>query len=583
MQTILQKINDPKELKKLSNAELDLLASEIREFILDILTIKEGHLGASLGVVELSIALHYFYDTPSDLLIWDVGHQTYAHKILTGRKNLFDSLRELNGMSGFPSREESKYDVFGTGHSSTSISAILGMAKANSFLQNNKKHIAIIGDASIASGMAFEALNHLGETNLDVLIILNDNSIGIDPSVGALKNHLKNLNKESSPNIFEQLNFYYKGPIDGHDIEELLHSFSELEKIKGPKLLHINTIKGKGYNKAEEDQITWHAPGKFNKETGKILAKNDSNPTYATIFGETLLELADINSKIIAITPAMPTGSNLYPMMQKYPERVVDVGIAEQHAVTFAAGIATAGFIPYCVIYSTFLQRAYDQIIHDVAIQNLGVIFCIDRAGIVGKDGVTHHGYFDISFLTSIPNFIVAVPKNGNQLKNLLYTAQLKNNGPFAIRYPRGEASLENDIGSNFIELPIGKGIEEKKGEELAILFVGEIGNRINLILEELQLKNIGLYNMIFVKPLDKNLLDKIFSQYSTILTFEDGILNGGFGSQILGYANQQKYKGKIKTYGYPDTFITHGNTTDLYNSIGLGNDDIKKIILDNL
>ncbi len=583
MQTILQKINEPQDIKNLSKTELVLLAEEIREFILDVLAIKEGHLGANLGVVELTIALHYHYNTPYDLVVWDVGHQTYAHKILTGRKDLFHTLREINGISGFPSINESEYDTFGTGHSSTSISAILGMAKADAILKNNRKHIAIIGDASIASGMAFEALNHLGDTDLDVLVILNDNSIGIDPSIGALKNHLKQLYSQNNSNIFKDLNLYYKGVVDGHNINDLLNSFTELDKINKPKLLHINTKKGKGYEKAEIDQVTWHAPGKFLKETGTRLKEENAKSSYSTIFGEALVELADLNPKIFAVTPAMPTGSNLYPMMEKYPERIVDVGIAEQHAVTFSAGIATRGLIPYCVIYSTFLQRAYDQIIHDVAIQNLNVVFCVDRAGIVGKDGVTHHGYFDISFLSSIPNFIVAVPKDATQLRNLLYTAQLKEYGPFAIRYPRGKASNRTNATAPFSELAIGKGIEEKKGNTLAILFVGEIGNKINAILEELNKATIGLYNMVYVKPLDANLLDQILENYSTILTFEDGILNGGFGSQILHYANKKEYKGKIKIHGYPDAFITHGNTNDLYSLIGLSQKHIKEIILDCL
>ncbi|MFA9290032.1 MAG: 1-deoxy-D-xylulose-5-phosphate synthase [Solirubrobacteraceae bacterium] len=584
MQTILQKINSTKDLKKLSLNQLPILANEIREFILDILSIKEGHLGASLGVVELTIALHYYYNTPDDKLIWDVGHQAYAHKILTGRKHLFSNLRELNGISGFPSIFESEYDAFGTGHSSTSISAIIGMAKAAQLSNKKNKHIAVIGDASIASGMAFEALNHLGDTNLDVLIILNDNSIGIDPSIGALKNHLIALsNYNEGLNLFENLNLHYTLVEDGHNLEEIILAFKELENISGPKLLHLKTIKGKGYENAEKDQITWHAPGKFNKKSGELEKKNKEFLKYSDVFGETMLELATINAKVISITPAMPTGSNLQLMSRIFPERVIDVGIAEQHAVTFSAGLAKEGFIPYCVVYSTFLQRAYDQIIHDVAIQNLPVIFCVDRAGIVGNDGATHHGYFDISFLTSIPNLIVAAPKDGLQLRNLLYTAQLNLTGPFAIRYPRGETNLKTLTAIDFRELSIGKGIEEVKGEKIAILYLGDIGNQIHEVYKKLNLPSIGIYNMLFAKPLDENLLDVILQHYSVVLTFEQGILNGGFGARVLTYANKRKYAGKIESFGYPDNFITHGSTKDLNNSIGLSNEHIKEIILNNL
>ena len=445
---LLAHINSPKDLKKLPLEQLPKLAQELRDFIIDIVATKEGHLGASLGVVELTIAVHYAFNTPYDKLIWDVGHQAYGHKILTGRKEIFETNRQLGGISGFPKMQESNYDAFGTGHSSTSISAILGMAMASQLKgEEEKQHIAVIGDASIASGMAFEALNHAGATNANVLIILNDNAIGIDPSVGALKKYLTNVKKGTAKeeNIFECLNFDYSGPIDGHDIELLLETFQTLKTRKGPKLLHIITTKGKGLQQAEENQVTYHAPGKFNKKTGDLLPKsNISEPAkYQDVFGETIVELARKNKNIIGITPAMPTGSSLKFMMEEIPERAFDVGIAEQHAVTLAAGMAAEGLIPFCNIYSTFLQRAYDQVIHDVAIQNLPVIFCLDRAGLVGQDGATHHGVYDIAYLRCVPNLILFAPMNEIELRNILYTAQLGLKNPIAIRYPRGKGVLK--------------------------------------------------------------------------------------------------------------------------------------------
>src|SRR5690606_21885195 len=455
MESLLKQIHSPKELRQLDRSDLTQLATEIREFILDTLSVKAGHLGASLGVVELTIALHHYFNTPEDLLIWDVGHQSYPHKILTGRKNNFDSLRQLNGISGFPAREESEFDTFGTGHSSTSVSAITGMAFANQFQQKNNKHIAVIGDASIVSGMALEGLNHLGSTDLDVLIILNDNSIGIDPSIGALKEHFFKLENGLNHSVFEDFGLHYKGVIDGHNFEELFNAFEELNQISGPKILHIKTVKGKGYAQAEADQVRWHSPGKFNKETGEISTANNSKITYQEIFGETISELMRKNENIVAITPAMLSGSNLVKTKIEFPNRVIDVGIAEQHAVTFAAGLASQGIIPYLTIYSTFLQRAYDQVIHDVALQNLPVVFCIDRAGIVGTDGATHHGYFDISFLRSIPNIIVSAPMNAQDFQNLLYTAQFAEQ-PFAIRFPKGNSEAE-ELDLDFEKIEIGK------------------------------------------------------------------------------------------------------------------------------
>lgn len=576
---MLDRINSPEDLRQIPYGKLPLLADELREFILDTLSVKAGHLGAGLGVVELSIALHYFYNTPEDLLIWDVGHQCYPHKILTGRKHNFNSLRQLGGISGFPAREENEFDVFGTGHSSTSVSAITGMALANKIQNRNNKHIAVIGDASIVSGMALEGLNHLGSTDSDVLIILNDNSIGIDPSIGALKEHFFKLENGLSHSVFEDFGFHYKGVINGHDFDELFSAFKELGQIQGPKLLHIKTTKGKGYAKAEADQVKWHAPGLFDKKTGEISPVSNSKISYQKVFGETLIELMKNNEKIIAITPAMLSGSNLVKAKIQFPERVLDVGIAEQHAVTLSAGLATQGIIPYLAIYSTFLQRAYDQVIHDVALQNLPVVFCIDRAGIVGTDGATHHGYFDISFLRSIPNMTVSAPMDEIDFRNLLYTAQFTES-PFSIRFPKGNSDTEQ-IPQNFERVEIGKAIEIQKGNEIAILTFGTIGNKIQNILNQIQsAEKFGHYKFIFCKPLDKDLLDNIFNQYKTIVTFEDGVLNGGFGDAILEYAQEKEFKGKIIRKGYPDEFIPHASIEELEKEIGLDETSVLNLLL---
>lgn len=566
----LQKIHSPKDLRELSQSELPSLAQELRRFIIDIVATKEGHLGASLGVVELTIALHYVFDTPNDRLIWDVGHQAYGHKILTGRKEIFDSNRQLGGISGFPKRSESEYDTFGTGHSSTSISAILGMALASKLKEEpNKQHIAVIGDASIASGMAFEGLNHMGVTDANVLIVLNDNAIGIDPSVGALKKYLTNVKEGTAKdeNIFECLNFDYSGPIDGHDLETLLSELERLKSVPGPKLLHVITTKGKGLQKAEENQIQYHAPGKFDKLTGELQA-NDSDALpakYQDVFGHTLVELANKNEKIIGITPAMPTGSSLKFMMEEIPDRAFDVGIAEQHAVTMAAGMAAEGLVPFCTIYSTFLQRAYDQVIHDVALQNLPVIFCLDRSGLVGHDGPTHHGVFDISFLRCIPNLIIFAPLNEIELRNIMYTAQQGLNHPIAIRYPRGRGVLEV-WKKPFEKIEIGISETLKKGTKIAILSIGHIGNSISELIEEMQhSKEIGHYNMRFIKPLDQHRLRQIFKDYDQIITVEDGCKIGGFGAAILCYANELKATIPVTIFGIEDVFIEHGTTSELH------------------
>ncbi|ALM08297.1 1-deoxy-D-xylulose-5-phosphate synthase [Sediminicola sp. YIK13] len=565
----LEKINFPADLRQLKTLDLPQLAKEIRAFIIDIVATKEGHLGASLGVVELTIALHYVYNTPLDKLIWDVGHQAYVHKILTGRKNLFETNRQMGGISGFPNRSESEYDDFGTGHSSTSISAILGMALASKIKGDTKRHhIAVIGDASIASGMAFEGLNHAGVTDTNVLIILNDNAIGIDPSVGALKKYLTNVKKGTAKeeNIFECLNFDYSGPVDGHDLPVLIAELQRLKAVKGPKLLHIITTKGKGLLQAETDQVTYHAPGKFDKLTGDLIPKptQEGPPKYQDVFGHSIVELALNNKHIIGITPAMPTGSSLKYMMEQIPERAFDVGIAEQHAVTMAAGMATEGLVPFCNIYSTFLQRAYDQVIHDVALQKLPVIFCLDRAGLVGQDGATHHGVFDIAYLRCIPNMIIFAPMNEVELRNIMFTAQLGLEGPIAIRYPRGRGVLKN-WRLPFEKITIGTAVELQKGTTIAVLSLGHIGNNVSELLKEIDSsKKIGHYNIGFVKPLDDVMLKMILEKYEHIITIEDGSKIGGMGSAVLEFANRIGSHKKIKIFGIDDSFIEHGTLEEL-------------------
>ncbi len=581
MSSILAHINSPKDLKSLLPEQLPLLAKELRDFIIEIVATKEGHLGASLGVIELTIALHYCFNLPEDNLVWDVGHQAYPHKILTGRKDIFHTNRQLNGISGFPKRTESVYDDFGTGHSSTSISAVLGMAlgaqiKGELF----KNHIAVIGDASIASGMAFEGLNHAGVTDANFTVILNDNAIGIDPSVGALKNYFTKSKKGAfigHPNIIEALNFEYIGPVDGHDIDALIENINSLKKIQGPKLLHVVTTKGKGLKQAEQNQIKYHAPGKFDAETGELIPKNNelTPPKYQKVIGETLLDLYKTNDKLVTITPAMPTGSGLNELMQQYPKRTLDVGIAEQHAVTLAAGLATQGLLPICVIYSTFLQRAYDQVIHDVATQNLPVLFLIDRAGIVGRDGATHHGVFDIAYLRCIPNMTIAAPSNEIDLRNILYTASKGLDQPLAIRYPRGKATII-DWKQPLGYFRFNKGKQLINGSKVAVLGLGKMVEQAKKALALIKDQHsIALYDLVFAKPLDKDLLREVFNKFETIITIEDGTIIGGIGSAILEYTQLQNYQGKIKILGVPDSFIEHGSTEELYDLCGLS---IKKL-----
>lgn len=565
---LLQNINNPSDLRKLETSQLPQLAKELRDFIIDVVSVKEGHLGASLGVVELTIALHYVFNTPEDLLVWDVGHQAYGHKILTERKDKFDTNRQLGGISGFPKRSESAYDTFGVGHSSTSISAALGMAIASQLKGEDKHHIAVIGDASIASGMAFEGLNHAGVTDANLLVILNDNAIGIDPSVGALKNYLTSVKEGKNPkqnNMIKSLNFDYSGPIDGHDLDALLSELERLKKVKGPKFLHIITTKGKGLKQAEEDQVKYHAPGKFDKTTGVIHLKSEENlpPKFQDVFGLTLVELAEKNPKIIGITPAMPSGSSLKFMMDAFPDRAFDVGIAEQHAVTLSAGMATQGMVVFCNIYSTFLQRAYDQVIHDVALQNLPVIFCLDRAGLVGEDGATHHGVFDLAYLRCIPNLIIYAPKDEIELRNILYTASLGLNTPIAIRYPRGRGKIVN-WQRPFEKIEIGKAQKLRKGKKTVVLSTGTIANNVTAALSEMENSKIAHYHFGFVKPLDKKKLHKICQRFDTIITVEDGVFSGGFGSSILEFSAKNDYVNEIFIEGIPDNFIEQGTVDEL-------------------
>ncbi len=570
---LLEKITDPYVLRAYPREVLPEVATALRETIINSLAKGEGHLGSSLGTVELSIALHYVFNTPEDLLLWDVGHQAYGHKMLTGRREDFQTLRQEGGISGFPKREESPYDAFGTGHAGTTISAALGMALSAKIQGHQRHHIAVIGDASIANGMAFEALNHLGTTTANVLVILNDNSMGIDPSVGALKDYFDAVKNDMTTlsNFFQSLNLPYSGPIDGHDMDALLSVLETHKNQKGPRLLHLVTLKGKGLPLAENEQITYHAPGKFDPLTGKLNPKPTNDKIkYQDIVGQTLLKLAKENPKIMAITPAMPTGSGLVAMMEAFPDRCIDVGIAEQHAVTLAAGMATQGLLPFCVIYSTFLQRSYDQIIHDVALQKLPVVFCIDRAGIVGHDGPTHHGVFDIAFLRCIPNLMIAVPRDAQMLQNLLFSAQLDLDLPLAIRYPRGFTELA-ECSSRLEKIKWGKGSLLKEGKRYAILSVGTMAQSVQkafLNFEDAEL--FAHYDLGFVKPLDEDLLHPIFQTYERLIVYEEGTLLGGAGSAILEFAATHNYAIPIDLKGIPDQFISHGNPQKLLQKLGL-------------
>ena len=625
---LLSKINSPSDLRKLSKTDLPQVSEDLRQFIVDVVSEKGGHFGASLGVVELTVALHFTFNTPYDQLVWDVGHQAYGHKILTGRRENFHTNRIYKGISGFPKRSESVYDTFGVGHSSTSISAALGMSLASELKgDKNKQHIAVIGDGSMTAGLAFEGLNHAGSEDTNLLIILNDNCMSIDPAVGALKEYLtdiatsktynrvknkvwKILGKISKfgpnaqkiaqkvegaikssllgeSNYFESLNFRYFGPIDGHDVKHLAEVMEDLKHIPGPKILHCITQKGKGFKPAEDGDTTkWHAPGLFNKETGEIISpkKKKTPPKYQDVFGDTIIELAKENTSIVGVTPAMLSGSSLTKMLSVMPDRVFDVGIAEQHAVTFSAGLATQGMIPFCNIYSTFMQRSYDQLIHDVALQNLDVVFCLDRGGFVGADGATHHGVFDIAFLRCIPNMTVSAPMNEQELRNLMYTAQLPNKGPFSIRYPRGNGVML-DWQTPLEEIEIGKGRRIKDGEEIAILSIGNTGNFVveadkYFIKEGL---DIAHFDMRFVKPIDKELLHTIFQKFDKVITIEDACLQGGFGSAVIEFMVDNNYKSELVRLGVPDEFINHGTQQQLYTEcyfdVGAIKESVHKLI----
>ncbi|WP_298611172.1 1-deoxy-D-xylulose-5-phosphate synthase [uncultured Odoribacter sp.] len=609
---ILDKINTPEDLRQLPEDSLLPLCAEIRHKIIEDCAENPGHLGASLGVIELTVALHYVLNTPYDNLIWDVGHQAYAHKILTGRKDQFKTKRQFGGISGFPKMSESKYDSFGTGHSSTSISAALGMAIAAKMNgEDDRQSVAVIGDGSMTGGMAFEALNNAGIHNSNLLVILNDNNMAIDPNIGGLNDYLldvttsKTYNKlkedvwhilgklnRISPgmrsfiqnidnsvkslllkrsNLFEAMGLRYFGPVDGHDVNHLVKVLRDMKKINGPKLLHCITVKGKGLKQAETDQTTWHAPGKYNKDTGELIKEQNPSPTlkFQDVFGYTLLELARENAKILGITPAMPTGCSLNIMMKEMPGRCFDVGIAEQHAVTFSAGLAAKGFIPYCNIYSSFMQRAYDQVIHDIALQNLQVVLCLDRGGLVGADGATHHGAYDLAYFRCIPNITISAPLNEEELRNLMYTAQLPSTkGPFVIRYPRGNGYMIN-WKTPFQELTVGRGRCMITGEKVAVLSIGAIGNLAQKAIARISPSTVGWYDMRFLKPIDEQLLHAVFTKFKKIITLEDATIIGGLGSAVIEFMNKYHYNAQIVRLGIPDKFIEHGSQQQLYKLCG--------------
>ncbi len=624
---LLSKVNLPSDLKKLDIEELPALCAEIRQYIIEVMSVNPGHLGASLGTVELAVALHYVYNTPFDKIIWDVGHQAYAHKILTGRKDRFHTIRKFQGISGFPKMSESEYDAFGVGHSSTSISAALGMGVAASLSkEENRHHVAVIGDGAMTGGMAMEALNNAGVSNANLLVILNDNQIAIDKNVGAIHDYLADIvtsktynkfrdriwllmgggtryGKNSRAivkqlgnavkttllrggNLFEAFNFRYFGPVDGNDVIRVVKLLTDMKNIKGPKLLHIHTVKGKGFEKAEKDQTVYHAPGVFDMTTGTI--KEDKcqgmAPKYQTVFGRTIIELAEMNSKIVGITPAMSTGCSLNLMMNKMPDRTFDVGIAEQHAVTFSAGMAASGFIPFCNIYSTFMQRAYDQIIHDVALQNLHVVFCLDRGGLVGEDGATHHGTYDLACLRCIPNMTIAAPMNEEELRDLMYTAQLPGMGPFAIRYPKGRGVMPQ-WKTPFKKLEPGKGRMIRDGRDVAIITIGHVGNYATeacTILEESGI-SAAHFDLRYLKPLDESLLHEIFSRFTRIITVEDGCIAGGMGSAVLEFMAANGYHARVVRLGVPDKFIEQGSVGELHHLCGYDAEGIRRAIRENI
>ena len=614
---LLDHIDSPSDLRKLNVSQLPTVCQELRCFLIDELSRNPGHFGASLGVVELTVALHYAYNTPSDKLVWDVGHQAYGHKILTGRRDQFHTNRKYKGISGFPNPKESEYDSFGVGHSSTSISAALGMAVANKMQGSSDKVVAIIGDGAMTGGMAFEALNNASVSNPDILIVLNDNNMAIDPNVGGLNKYLINITTSAAynrfkdkvwnflgmftktrttvqrienstksfffkeSNLFESFNIRYFGPVDGHDVESLVKYLTQLRRIPGPKILHIITTKGKGYFPAEHNQTLFHAPGKFNVDTGKQVksTNGDEPPLYQTVFGETILELARQNEKIVGVSPAMLSGCSLNIMQKEMPDRIFDVGIAEQHSVTFAAGLASSGMIPFCNIYSSFSQRAYDQIIHDVAIYKQKVILCLDRGGLVGADGATHHGIFDLAFLRCIPNLIIASPMNEQELRDMMYTAQKNLPGPFVIRYPRGRGVMR-DWQTPFSEMKIGKGQLIKEGNKLAIISLGHPGNFVTEALSKIEDKDlVAHYNLRFLKPIDEELLHQVCSRFETIITVEDGTIKGGMGSAVVEFINNNDYSTNVITLGVDDYFVEQGSPEELYRECGFDSDAIADVV----
>ncbi len=630
---LLDKINLPSDLRLLREDQLPEVSKELRQYIIDLVSKKGGHFGASLGVVELTVALHYVFNTPYDQLVWDVGHQAYGHKILTGRRKIFHTNRIYKGISGFPKRSESEYDTFGVGHSSTSISAALGMAVAANRKEENRQVVAIIGDGAMTAGLAFEGLNHGGIEKSNLLVVLNDNCMSIDPNVGALKEYLSDIttshtyNKAKDElwkllgkiskfgpdaqhiaskvsdtlktallkqsNLFESLQFRYFGPIDGHDVDRLVKVLKDLKDIPGPKILHVLTRKGKGFKFSEEGNPTlWHAPGLFDKTTGKIIkavSTEPQAPKYQDVFGNTLVELAELNLKIMGITPAMPSGSSLNIMMKAMPNRAIDVGIAEQHAVTFSAGLATQGMVPFCNIYSSFMQRAYDQVVHDVALQNLHVVFCLDRGGLAGADGPTHHGAFDLAYFRCIPNMVVSAPMNESELRNLMFTAQLEKNAfPFSIRYPRGQGVMP-EWKTPFEEITVGTGRKIRDGKNIAILSIGHPGNFVVEACDKLKMDGLSAahYDMRFVKPIDKEMLHEVFSKFDKVITVEDGCIQGGFGSAVIEFMVDHNYKAEVKRLGIPDKWIEHGEQGELWNECGFDANAIveqaKKMVLQTL
>lgn len=620
---LLAQINTPEDLKKFSKDDLVKICDELRQFIVDSVSVYGGHFGASLGVVELTVALHYVLNTPQDQLVWDVGHQAYGHKILTGRREKFHTNRIYGGLSGFPKMKESPYDAFGVGHSSTSISAALGMAVASKYKNSNIQHVAVIGDGSMTGGMAFEAMNHAGVSDTNLLIILNDNCMSIDPNVGALKDYLTDITTSHTynkvkdevwrllgklskfgssaqeviskvegaiksavlkqSNLFESLNLRYFGPVDGHDVNHLVEILKDLKDIPGPKILHCVTVKGKGFGPAETgNKTTWHAPGTFDKVTGEIFKKVPSSPQapkYQDVFGHSLVELAEMDSRIMGVTPAMPSGSSMNIMMKAMPDRAFDVGIAEQHAVTFSAGMATQGLIPFCNIYSSFMQRAYDQVIHDVCLQNLPVVFCLDRAGFAGADGPTHHGAYDLAYFRCIPNLVVSAPMDEEELRNLMFTS-VQYQGPFSIRYPRGNGVMP-EWKTPFREIPVGQGRIIKEGEDVAILTIGHIGNYAVEACETLDKEglNPAHYDMRFVKPLDESLLHEVFRKFKKVITVEDGCLMGGFGSAVLEWMMDHGYQAQVKRLGIPDAVIEHGEQIELQRECGFDPEGIAEAV----